>query len=203
MGDTLTENTPPVPPAPEHPYANWPQPGQGQNYPSHGPYGPPQPYTPPGYVQQPQYAYPPQQGQYQAQPYPQHYGQPYGQQGWGGPQKPGNGMRTASGVLTIVMGAWTLLCAFSGFGGGKPGLATFLFLTALAAVTAGILVLTLRRNKGVQIFALTSSGLAALLALIGPLADYYGIVLPFTLLPLAATATIFSAISLSRENRRA
>ncbi|MFF2244289.1 hypothetical protein ACFVTM_08940 [Arthrobacter sp. NPDC058130] len=204
----MTENVPPVPPAPEHPYANWPQPGQG-SYPSHGPYGPvpgneppygpPQPYTPPGYVQQ---SYPPQQAPYphpshQAQyPYPPQF---YGQSSWGATVKK-TGVRTAAGVLTLVMSSWTLLCAFSGFGNGLNGMATLLFLLALAGLTAGILVLTLRRNRGVQIFALVCSGAAAFLALIAPSADYYGPVLPMTLLPLAAAATILSGISLSRGN---
>ena len=203
----MTENVPPAAPAPE-PYATWPEPGPNQSYPSHGPhgpvpgneppYGPTQPYAPPGYGQQPypqQYPYPPQQAQYPARPYP------YGQPGWAVPQPPKSDLRTVSGVLTIATGAWSLLCAFSGFGGGKPGLAVMLLLLAGAAVAAGILVLTLRRNKGVQVFAVVCSALAVLLSLIAPVAGYYGVVLPLTLLPIAVTATIFSAISLSRQQR--
>lgn len=204
----MTENIPPVPTAPEHPYANWPQPGQ-RSFPSHGPdgpvpgneppYGPPQPSTPPGYGHQPypqqqaHYPYPGQQAQY---PYPP---QPYGQAGWVAPAKK-TGARTASGVLTIVMSAWVLVCSFSGFGNGLTGMATLLFLLALAGLTAGILVLSLRRNKGVQIYALVCSGVAALLALMAPAADYYGSVLPVTVLPLAMAAGILSGISLNREN---
>lgn len=206
----MTENIPPVPPVP-HPHANWPQPGQG-SYPSHGPngpvpgneppYGPPQPYTPAGYGQQ-QYAqpgygqqpYPPQQAQAQ-------YQQPFFQPGWVAPApKPSSGVRTASGVLTIVLGAWLLLCAFSGFGGGKGGFGTLLLLLAAASLTAGILVLVLRRNKGVQVFALVCAGVAGLLALIAPLINFYGVVLPVSLLPLAVAGCILSGISVSRESR--
>ena len=183
----MTENIPPAP----QPLGGWPQPGQG-SYPSHGlngpvpgnepPYGPPQAYAPPGYGQQP---YPPQQEPY---PYPgQPYShQPYSQPGWVAPRPPKTGVRTASGVLAIVLGTYLLLYAVVGDRRRQgPGMASLLFLLALACLTAGILVVTLRLNKGVQVFALACSVVAALFALIAPAVGYYGIVLPATLLPLA------------------
>jgi hypothetical protein len=200
----LTENVPPVPPAPHHPHDAWPTPGQG-SYPPQGqygpvpgnqpPYGPPHQYAPQGYDQQ--QPYPPQHTPY---PYP---GQPYAHAGWGAPQKPNTGVRTTSGVLTLVMGAWTVMCALSGFGGGMSGFAILLLLIALASVTAGILVLVLRRNQGVQVFALVCAGVAAFFSIIAPTAGYYGTVLPSTLLPLAIAAGILSGMSVARTNRPA
>lgn len=194
----MTENNPPVRPEPPHPHAGWRQPGPGQSYPSHGPvpgsepaYGPSQPYTPPGYSQQP-YPYPQQQAQY-----------PSALPGWGASEPPKTGVCTASGVLTIVLGTYLLMYAVVGAGGVKAGMASLLFLLVLACLTAGILVLTLRLSRGVQVFALACSGVAALFALIAPAAGYYGIVLPATLLPLAIAGCILSSISLSRGSQSA
>ena len=199
----MTENIPPAP----QPLGSWPQPGQGSN-PSHGlngpvpgnepPYGPPQPYAPPGSGQ----PYPPQQEPY---PYPgQPYShQPYSQPGWGAPRPPKTGVRTASGVLAIVLSTYLLLYAVSGIVGGRPTMGSLLLLLALACLTAGILVVTLRLNQGVQVFALTCSVVAALFALVAPAVGYYGIVLPATLLPLALASCVLSSIGLSREHRPA
>lgn len=95
------------------------------------------------------------------------------------------------------------MCAVVGVDGGKEGMASLLLLLALACLTAGILVLTLRLKKGVQVFALACSGVAALFALIPPAAGYYGIVLPATLLPLAVAGCTLSGVGLSREHRAA
>lgn len=198
----MTENIPPAP----QPLGGWPQPGQG-GYSLQGPngpargneplYGPPQAYVPPGFGQQP---FPPQQDQYPGPPYShQHYFQP----GWVAPPPPRTGVRTASGVLTVVLSTYLLMYAVVGVGGGKGGMASLLFLLALACLTAGILVLSLRFNKGVQVFALACSGVAALFALIAPAVGYAGIVLPATLLPLAVAGCILSSIGLSREHRSA
>ena len=198
----MTENIPPAP----QPLGGWPQPAQG-GYPLQGPngpvpgneppYGPPQAYVPPGYGQQP---HPPQQDQYPGHPYSH---QPYFQPDWVAPRPPKTGVRTASGVLTVVLGTYLLMYAVVGVGGGKGGMASLLFLLALACLTAGILVLALRLSKGVQVFALACSGVAALFALIAPAVGYAGIVLPATLLPLAVAGCILSSIGLSREHRSA
>lgn len=195
-----------IPPASQLP-GDCPQPGRG-SHPSDGfngpvpgnapPNGPPQFYAPPGS----EHPYPHQQN-----PYP-HPGQPYfnqlySQPAWGAPRAPRSGVRTASGILTIILGTYLLMYAVVGVGGGKSGMALLLFLLALACLSTGILVLTLRLSKSVQVFALACSGVAALFALIAPAAGYYGIVLPATLLPLAVGGCILSSISLSPDNRSA
>ena len=146
--------------------------------------------------------YPPQQEPY---PYPgQPYShQPYSQPGWVAPRPPKTGVRTASGVLAIVLSTYLLLYAVAGIVGGRPTMGSLLLLLALACLTAGILVVTLRLNQGVQVFALTCSVVAALFALVAPAVGYYGIVLPATLLPLALASCVLSSIGLSREHRPA
>ncbi|MDQ0239525.1 hypothetical protein [Arthrobacter bambusae] len=161
---------------------------------------PPQ-YAPPGgYAGQPQAYGQPQRG-YPAQQthYPQsaaHYAMP----SWVyGPQRTKSGVRTAGGVLTIVMSAWLIVCSISGFGSAKTPMAVLLLLLAFASIAAGIFVLAMRWNKNVQVFALVCAGVAALLGAIAPLFGYYGPVLPSTLMPLAVAAIILLSISVSRE----
>ena len=195
----MTENIPPAP----QPLGGWPQAAQG-SHPSRGPngpvpgngppYGPAPAYAPPGYGQQ---RYPPQQELY---PYAH---QPYSQPSWVAPRPQKTGVRTASGILTVVLGTYLLMYAVVGVGGGRPTMGSLLLLLALACLTAGILVMALRLNKGVQVFALACSGVAALFALIAPAVGYYGVVLPATLLPLALASCVLASIGLSREHRPA
>lgn len=200
----MTENIPPAP----QPLGGWPQPGQG-SYPSHGPNGPVPDNAPP-YASAPAYAppdngqhpYPPQQEPYR-HPGPPYSHQPYFQRDWVAPRPPKTGVRTASGVLAIVLSTYLLLYAVAGIVGGRPTMGSLLLLLALACLTAGILVVTLRLNQGVQVFALTCSVVAALFALVAPAVGYYGIVLPATLLPLALASCVLSSIGLSREHRPA
>lgn len=194
----MTDNYPPELPEPEKPEGQpFQAPGQfpggqppqyNQAPPAYGqpPYAPQQPYNQQQYGQ-PAYglAYPPQQGQnlYQGQP------------GWTAPLPPKSGIRTAAGVVTIVMSAWMLVTAVAGFGFG-------LLLLALATLTAGILQLALRRSKGVQIFALVCSGVSVLAALLS-LGASIGVIAPLMLLSLAAPATVLTSMSVARERRLA
>lgn len=188
----MTENDPPTPQQPEdQPFAApGPSPSQpplyyqtpaapyGQQPHPHQPYGQPPQFAPQGYG-------------------PAAYAQAYpllGQPGWAAPLPPKSGIRTGAGVVTIVMGAWMLVTAVAGFGFG-------LLLLGLTSLTAGILVLAVRRSKGVQIFALVCSGVAVLAALLS-LATI-GVIAPLMLLSLAAPATVLTSMSVAKERRAA
>ncbi|MFF2245909.1 hypothetical protein ACFVTM_17210 [Arthrobacter sp. NPDC058130] len=193
----MTENVPPVPPAPEHPYANWPQPGQG-SYPSQGPYGPPQPYTPPGYGQQPpQYApYPPQQ-------YP-----PAAYWPQASPLKPKtSGYRVASGIVGIVLGVWLFIPSIAGFSNGSSTafMAFLVLVAALGNITAGIVLLANQRNRnqGPPVTSLSFAGFALLLGLIGLAVTYFGAALFVSSLLLATPVLIVMSLGLAKEMRTA
>lgn len=200
LGDQMTENDPPVPPEPQPSNQPFAAPGQPPNQPPRyhqappAPYGQ-QPHPPQSYVQPQPY---PAQGYGQpayAQTYPQNAPYPYqAQPGWTAPLPPKSSIRTAAGVMTIVMGAWMLVTAVAGFGFG-------LLLLGLTALTAGILVLALRRSKGVQIFALVCSGVAVLAALLS--FTTVGVIAPLMLLSLAAPATVLTSMSVAKERRGA
>lgn len=196
----MTENVPPVPPAPEHPYANWPQPGQG-NYPSHGPYGPtpgneppygpPQPYTPPGYGQQ-------QYGQPQYAPYPPQQSAPQ----WGQtPPKPkSSGYRLAAGIVGIVLGFFLLMGSSVGFAANSIcGL--LLLLAGLGNITAGIVLLAMQRGttRGAPITTITFAGFALLTALLA--IPFTGGAILFVTVLLATPVLVVMGIGFSRENR--
>jgi hypothetical protein len=197
----LTENIPPVPPAPPHPHANWPQPGQG-SYPSHGPdgpipgneppYGPPQPYTPPGYGQQP---YPPQQ-----------YTVPQWQLAAPAKAK-SSGYRVAAGIVEIVLGTWLLIPSIAGFSNGSSTafMAFLVLVAALGNIAAGIVLLANQRGRGQgsPITSLSFAGFALFLGLIGLAVTYFGAALFVSALLLATPVLIVMGIGLSREKRGA
>lgn len=194
MGEPLTENVPPVPPAPEHPHANWPQQGQG-TYPS---YGPPQPQNPPGYGQHlPQYA-----------PYPPQQYAPAGQWPQAGPPRPkSSGYRVAAGIVEIVLGVWLILPSIAGFGlGGGAAFMGFLALVAaLGNIAAGIVLLAHQRNRtqGAPVTSLSFAGLALLLGLIGLSVPYIGGALFVFALVLATPVLIVMGLGLAKEKRTA
>jgi hypothetical protein len=194
----LTENNPPIPPAP--------QPG---GYPSHAPsgvipgneppYGPPQPYnqsSPAPYGQQP-YAQP----QYTPYP-PQQYAAPQ----WQPTQKSkSSGFRVASGIIGIVLGTWLLVPSIAGFASGSSTafMAFLILVAALGNITAGIVLLANQRGRtrGAPITSLSLAGFALLLGFIGLWVEYFGAALLVSTLLLAAPVLIVMGIGLSREKR--
>lgn len=195
----LDREHPPVPPAPEHPHANWPQPAQG-NYPSHGsygpvpgnqpPYGPPQPHTQQPYGQQsygqPQYAH-----------YPPYPSAPQ----WGQPPRPkSSGYRLAAGIVGIVLGFFILLAPGPGFSGNV--IAGFLLLVAATGnITAGIVLLAMQRGttRGAPITSISFAGFGLLTALLAiPFAG--GAIFLFTVI-LATPVIVVMSMGLSREMR--
>ncbi|WP_426986254.1 hypothetical protein [Pseudarthrobacter sp. Y6] len=197
----MTENIPPIPPAP-------------QSYPSHAlsgvipgnepPYGPPQPYTQPPpapYGQQPY-------GQPQYAPYPPQQYPPTAPWQQTGPSKAkSSGFRVASGIIGIVLGTWLFIPSIAGFNNGSSTafMAFLILLAALGNITAGILLLVSQRNrtKGAPATSLSTAGFALLLGFIGLVVEYYGAALFVTSLILAAPILIVMGIGLSREKRGA
>ena len=198
----MTENIPPVPPAPQY--------DAPRGYPSHGPipgneppFGPPQPYTQaPQTPYSQQYYAPPQYAPYPPQQYP-----PAAHWGPAGPLKPrSSGFRVAAGIVGIVLGTWLLIPSIAGFSEGSTGFMAFLILVAaLGNITAGIVLLANQRGRsqGPPITSLSFAGFALLLGFIGLAVEYYGAALLVTTLLLAAPVLIVLGIGLSREKRGA
>jgi hypothetical protein len=203
-GESLTENIPPVPPAP-----------QPQSYPSHGtdgpipgnepPYGPPQAYpqappAPPVFGQQQPYA-PPQYAPYPPQQFP-----PAVQWAPAGPLKPkSSGFRIAAGIVGIVLGTWLFIPSIAGFSEGSSTafMAFLILVAALGNITAGIVLLANQRGRsqGSPITSLSFAGFALLLGFIGLAVEYFGGALLASTLVLAAPVLIILGIGLSREKQ--
>ncbi|QDG89074.1 hypothetical protein [Pseudarthrobacter sp. NIBRBAC000502770] len=196
----MTENYPPVPPAPQQP-DNQPfvAPAQFQGQPpqynqglpaqyGQQPYPPQQPYGQPQYGQ-PHYApYPPQQ-----------YASQWGQ----APAKPkSSGFRIAAGIIGIVLGFFMLIEAGPGFG-HNAFIALLLLIAALGNATAGILLLANQRGttRGVPITAISFAGFALLSSLMAIAVPYYGGAPLLIDLLLATPVIVLLGIGLSRESR--
>lgn len=225
MGDPLTENYPPVPPAPRQP-EGYPQqaPGPVQaNQPPQYPQTAPAPYGQQPYAQQapgpvqanqpPQYAQP-APAPYGQQPYPQQpsYGQP--QYAPYPPQQPtpqwapaaakptSSGFRVAAGIVGIVLGFILLLASGAGFGANSiAGL--LLLIAALGNITSGIVLLTMQRGKtrGAPITSISFAGFALLAALMA-VPFIGGAVLLFAVI-MATPVLVVMGMGLSREMRAA
>ncbi|MET4144233.1 hypothetical protein [Arthrobacter sp. UYCo732] len=196
----MTENIPPVPPAPQPP-----------SYPVQGPFGPVQgnepPYGPPQtYAQQA----PPAFGQapYGQPPYASYSPQQYAPQ-WQTPAKPKmSGLRIAAGIICILLGVFLLLPSLAGLVAG-PGDAKFLgFLVLLASlgnITSGILLLINQRNrsKWAPVTSLSTAGFALFLGFVGLMHDYYGVTLFIFSLLLAAPVLILLGIGLALDKKTA
>ncbi|WP_160664981.1 hypothetical protein [Pseudarthrobacter sp. ATCC 49987] len=215
----MTDNIPPIPPAPPRPEpsAPQPQPGTGQpEQPDYAPpagYGQPTPYPPPYPAppgQYPQQYAQPGQPQYRQQqgPYAPQYGPPaqYGQPGqWapvGPPLPKSSGYRVAAGIIAIVYGCWLFLQ----FGGGASmdlGFLAFLSLVASGGnLTSGIVLLAKQRSRlrGAPVTALSFAGVGLLLGVIfSTVAGGPGVFL-FNFL-LAVPILIILGIGFSRESR--
>ncbi|MFF1880165.1 hypothetical protein ACFVVC_01685 [Pseudarthrobacter sp. NPDC058196] len=197
----MTENYPPVPPAPQQQPAGFQPPS-------------PQPYQG---NQAPQYGQPPAPAPYGQQPYPQQ--QPYGQQPQYAPYPPqqyapqwappsakpkSSGFRVAAGIVGIVLGFFTLIEAGPGFG-HNAFIALLLLIAALGNITSGILLLVTQRGRtrGAPITAISFAGFALLASLMAIAVPYYGGA-PFIIDVLLATPVIVvMSLGLSRETRGA
>jgi hypothetical protein len=198
MGDPMTDNILPVPPAPQQP-EGYPQhaPGQFQGNP------PSQSYTqapPPAYGQQPL-----QQQPYSQQPYGQSQYPPYPPQPsaphWNpaAPPKPkSSGFRVAAGIVGIVLGFVLLLASGAGFHANAiAGL--LLLIAALGNIAAGIVLLAMQRGKtrGAPITSISFAGFALLASLMAvPFAG--GAILFFTVI-LATPVLVVMGMGLPRE----
>jgi hypothetical protein len=195
----MTENIPPVPPAPQ-PQGYRPYAPAGVTPGGEAPYGPPQQYGQPPLA----HGQSPYQPQHQYASYP---GQQYAPTGYPGQTKSKpSGYRIAAGIIGIVLGTWILIPAIAGFSSSSGAFLAFLVLLAgLANITAGILLLINQRGraKWAPVTLLSTSGAAVLLSLIGLAVDYYGPVLLVTVLPLALPIGILLGLSLAREKRGA
>ncbi|QOD06146.1 hypothetical protein [Pseudarthrobacter sp. BIM B-2242] len=194
----MTENYPPVPPAPQQPEGQpFTAPGNFQ-----GSQQPPQ-YTqapPPAYGQQPYPQQPHSQQQYGQPQYAPYPPQQYAQQ-WSQPVAPkpkASGFRVAAGIVGIVLGFILLLASGVGFGANViAGL--LLLIAALGNIAAGIVLLAMQRGKtrGAPITAISFAGFALLAAIMAiPFAG--GAILFFTVL-LAVPLLVLMGMGLSRE----
>jgi uncharacterized membrane protein len=184
----MTDQHPPVPPAPQQQPAGFQPPFQGHQQPQYGqpapaPYGQ-QPYNQQQYGQ-PQYAQPPQQ-------YAPQWSQPV-------PPKPkSSGFRVAAGIVGIVLGFILLLACGIGFrANAVAGL--LLLIAALGNIASGIVLLAMQRGetRGAPITAISFAGFALLAALMAiPFAG--GAILFFTVL-LATPLLVLMGMGLSRE----
>lgn len=197
LGDAMTDNYPPVPPAPQQP--------QGQPFTAPGSFQgsqPSQAYTqapPPGYGQQPypQQHHNQQYGQPQYAPYPP---QQYAPQ-WSQPVAPkpkSSGFRVAAGIIGIVLGFVLLLACGVGFrANAVAGL--LLLIAALGNIASGIVLLAMQRGKtrGAPITAISFAGFALLAGLMA-IPFVGGAILFFTVL-LATPLLVVMGLGLSRE----
>ena len=208
----MTENIPPIPPAPQAPE---PAPQyQPQPHPTQPPegYGPPVYQAPPQAQQygHPQASYPPQgyavPGPY-AQP-PQH-GAYYQQPGQWVPAAPtgpkSSGSRVAAGIVQIVLAIWLFFPTMVGFSTGLPFMGVLYLIAFLGNLVAGILLLIKHRGRApaLPVTTLTFAGYAALLSFIAAMSSFYGVVMPLMTLPLAIPALIIMGIGLAKEKRGA
>jgi hypothetical protein len=207
MGDPLTENYPPVPPAPRQP-EGYPQQAPGPvraNQPPQYPQTAPAPYGQQPYPQQPSYGqqpYPqqPSYGQPQYAPYPPQ--QPTPQWAPAAAKPTSSGFRVAAGIVGIVLGFILLLASGAGFGANSiAGL--LLLIAALGNITSGIVLLTMQRGKtrGAPITSISFAGFALLAALMA-VPFIGGAVLLFAVI-LATPVLVVMGMGLSREMRAA
>lgn len=195
----MTENYPPVPPAPQQPESQpFVAPGQFQGQAPQDNQAPPAQYGQQPYPQQPYGQQP--YGQPQYAPYAQQYAPQWSQPA---PPKPkSSGFRIAAGILGIVLGFLLLIASIVGF--SHNGIAGFLLLVAaLGNITSGIVLLTMQRGttRGAPITSISFAGFALLAALLGiPFVGGGAIV--FAIL-LAVPLIVVMALGLSREMRAA
>lgn len=203
----MTQNIPPVPPAP--------QPGQQPyGHPADAPSGaipggaqyfrPPQPYAKPAHP-----AYGQQQYQHpQYFPYPPQQYMPATQWARLGPPRPeSSGFRVAAGIVGIVLGTWLFIPSIAGFQntGGVVFMAFLILVAALGNITAGIILLANQRSRtrAAAVTSLSFAGFALLLGLIGLAVSYFGAALFVSSLLLSVPILIVMGIGLSREQRGA
>lgn len=193
----MTENIPPVPPAPQP--QNYPpeSPGAGQGYQT--PYPPTQPYQPAPAYSQGQHAY--AQAPYQQVP------QQYARAGYPLQVVPkSSGLRIAAGILGVLLGTWTFVPSIAALSTGTAiALATLILVSGLANITAGILVLVNQRarTRWAAITLLSTAGFTVLLGLFSLRIDYFGGALIFTVLLLAMPIGILLGMALGKEKRPA
>jgi hypothetical protein len=193
-GGTLSENIPPVPPAPQYPA----QPPAGYDQPAPQPYAPPPGYGQPAYPQQAQQPYP---------AYPQAPQQQYAPGGkWTYTATPNlprsSGYRVAAGIIAIVLGFWLFIPAIAGFK-GFVFMGFLLLIAATGNLASGIVLLAKQRGRqqGAPVTVLSFAGFALLLALIGLAIPYFGATLfVFTFL-LSVPLLIVLGLGLAREKR--
>ncbi|UKA76445.1 hypothetical protein [Arthrobacter sp. FW306-07-I] len=192
----MTENIPPVPPAPR----------PGPSYPSHAPYGPTRGNEPAYGTPQPFNQSPPVLHDNQSQYSHPQYGQAplqYASQWYqAAPESKSSGLRVAAGIVGIVLGAFLLFASIAGF--GSNAIAGFLLLVAaLGNVTTGIVLLASQRSRtrGVPITTITFAGFALLVSLLA-VPFLGGAVLFFGVL-LAAPVVILLSLGLAREKNGA
>lgn len=179
----MNDSIPPIPPSPQHP--GNPVPGG---------------YAPPQYAPRPPAGY----------PYLEQSQLPYGvytKDARGlDPKGPGaSGFRTAAGVVGIVCGVWFLVPSIAGSqnGGADTFMAFLILAAALGNVTAGIVLLVNRRQRGRRAprTSLGFAGFTMALGLVGTALPYYGAALLVSAIALAAPVLIIMGIGLAKEKR--
>jgi uncharacterized membrane protein len=188
----MTENIPPIPPAPR----------SAPNYPSRAPSGPIQGNGPtygaphhynqaPPVVggQQPQYSHPAYSEtplQYAPQWYPAL------------PTPKSSGFRVAAGIISIVLGAFLLFASMPGFA-SNPFAGLFLLMAALGNLTTGIVLLASQRGRtrGAPITSISFAGTALLVALLA--VPFLGGAVLFFVVLLAAPVIILLGLGLAQE----
>jgi hypothetical protein len=209
----MTNDIPPIPPAPQHPGQPAPE---GYGLPRDAPQPPvSQPYPQP--VEQPYFQQPPPYAAYPQQPppyaaYPQLPQQRYGMyakspHGWDPNRPKSSGFRVAAGIVGIACGTWFLVPSFAGFQnegeGGVVFLAVLILVAALGSTTAGIVLLANQRQRGpaAPVTSLGFAGFTMLLGLVGLAVPYYGAALLLSAVALAGPILIVMGLGLAREKR--
>lgn len=196
----MTNDIPPIPPAPQHPGNPAPEGYGPPRYAPQPPVG--QPYPQP--VQQPYFQQPPPYAAYPQQPQGMYAKSPHG---WDPNRPKSSGFRVAAGIVGIACGTWFLVPSFAGFQnegeGGVVFLAVLILVAALGSTTAGIILLANQRQRGpvAPVTSLGFAGLTMLLGLVGLAVPYYGAALLLSAVALAGPILIVMGLGLAREKR--
>lgn len=208
----MTENIPPIPPAPlgppptpQHQGPNMtPQQFWGYGQPSfRAPGSAPQAQSPAPYgyegqqnpYGQPQGGYPPQAPAVQYV-----LAQSPGQ--WAPARPQSSGYRVAAGVVQIVLGLWLFFPMAFGFSVALPFMGLLFLVGLFGNVTAGIILLAKHRSRtpGAAVTTLAFAGFAVLLSLLAA-AGLYGTAMTVLTLPLAAPTLVVMGLGLAKERR--
>lgn len=178
-GTLLTENIPPISPAPTASSNQAPEQGS---------------YSAADYGQQPYPAPHPQPfaPQYAPAPRPGH------------PEMKVSGRRKAAGIVGIILGVLLLLPALAMLEVTHVGfMGLLMFLTALGNITVGILILVKfgARTKWAPVTLLSTSATAVMLGIIGPFLDLFNLALLFVSLPLAIPIGLLLGSELAKQKR--